>query len=638
MIKIKLVKKTSFITTFLFALLGFSSSLYANNTWSLVGNLNTPRAYHSATTFNGTQVLVAGGNSASVLLNSAEIFNQGTSLWQSTSSMNQARQQHAAVLLDDGRILIAGGSGESSDLASVEIYDPTTTNWTLTSAMSSPRVSALITKLQDGRVLVSGGTTDGVNVTTAEIYDPATNSWTSTGAMVADTAHTNAAVLLNDGRVFIRGHAGYTNGSAVDIQPGDPYYPAESPTKLPQMFDPASNTWSAVSPMNRPKLGGTSILLSDGSVLAVGGERFGGASWGYPIFYCDLPAEIYNPTTDTWTVTNGLNSPGLNPSKVSLLPDGNVLAFGPSITYNVYSACGTDGGKTDLFDTPTGTWAATDIASTRHDNGGAFAALGDGSVLTIGAGTFQEVVEIYTASGTPPEPPARSEFLHVADIDGQGVENNNYPYFTWAATTTFTIKDEDGQPVEGATVSSIYYSSQINPDVCTTDSAGQCNVQITESNSDHSVTVTNITKSLMTYDAAANSDPDGDSDGTTIVIQRPGAPEPWMYVSDIDGSSEKQRRRRWEATVSIQITNWNGDPENFVEVFGVWSGGASGTASCLPSSNGTCEVTSGRLSKSTSSATFTVTDVTSNWFIYDPSLNTDPDGDSNGTSITVNKP
>lgn len=621
-------------------LMGFATSSFANNTWTFVGDLNTERAYHSATTFNSTQVLVAGGNMDSAALDSAEIFDLSTSLWSFTSSMNEARQKHAAVLLDDGKVLVVGGSAAALELASTEIYDPTTASWSAAASMSAPRINALITKLQDGRILVSGGSRAGVGLTSAEIYDPASNSWSSTGAMQSDTVHTNAAVLLNDGRVFIKGHAGYINGPFVDISPDDPYYPEESPTKLPQIFDPTSNSWAAASPMNTPKLGGTAIVLNDGNVLVVGGEVFQEMYWGYPYFHCYVPAEIYDPNTNTWTQTGTQASGSLNPSKVSLLPDGKVLAFGPSIYVNLYSACGSDNGQTDIFDPATGTWNVTDSAETRHHLGGAYATLAGGKVLTIGGGDLKNIVEIYTPSGPSPEPPPRSEILHVGDIDGEAIEHNNYPQFTWSAIATFTILDEEGQAVEGANVSSVRSSLQTTPDVCTTDILGQCSAEtVSPFYSDRSFTVVDISKPLMSYDATANTDPDGDSDGTTIVIPRgDGPPPPTMHVSDLDSSSKKKSKKRWQATVSIKMVNWNNDPEYYVEVFGTWSGGASGIVSCLTNTDGICQVTSNTISNSNTTATFTVTNAVDDNFEYDPTLNTDADGDSNGTSITVSKP
>jgi hypothetical protein len=46
----------------------------------------------------------------------------------------------------------------------------------------------------------------------------------------------------------------------------------------------------------------------------------------------------------------------------------------------------------------------------------------------------------------------------------------------------------------------------------------------------------------------------------------------------------------------------------------------------------------GNIHKRNSSTTFTVDDVSHASLTYDSSANTDPDGDSDGTSITVSKP
>jgi hypothetical protein len=72
-------------------------------------------------------------------------------------------------------------------------------------------------------------------------------------------------------------------------------------------------------------------------------------------------------------------------------------------------------------------------------------------------------------------------------------------------------------------------------------------------------------------------------------------------------------------------------------VSGTWSGGFSGSASCN-TAGGTCKVTTGNLSKSKTSVTFTVTNVAASGATYVPSSNGDPDGDSNGTTVTVLKP
>jgi hypothetical protein len=55
-----------------------------------------------------------------------------------------------------------------------------------------------------------------------------------------------------------------------------------------------------------------------------------------------------------------------------------------------------------------------------------------------------------------------------------------------------------------------------------TGSAGTCGVWRTIGNSQTSVvwTTTGITHATLTYDATANADPDGDSNGTSITVRK----------------------------------------------------------------------------------------------------------------------
>jgi Galactose oxidase, central domain len=73
--------------------------------------MTTVRAGHTATLLSGRQVLVAGGETASGQLASAELYDPATGSWSATGSMNTARGQHTATLLSDGHVLVAGGLG-----------------------------------------------------------------------------------------------------------------------------------------------------------------------------------------------------------------------------------------------------------------------------------------------------------------------------------------------------------------------------------------------------------------------------------------------------------------------------------------------------------------------------------------------
>jgi serine protease AprX len=82
----------------------------------------------------------------------------------------------------------------------------------------------------------------------------------------------------------------------------------------------------------------------------------------------------------------------------------------------------------------------------------------------------------------------------------------------------------------------------------------------------------------------------------------------------------------------------NHNPVTDATVSGSWSGGYSGSGECTTGSGGRCSVSSGYIWRGNSSTTFTVDSVTHATFTYEPANNHDPDGDSDGTSITVSRP
>ena len=107
-----------------------------------------------------------------------------------------------------------------------------------------------------------------------------------------------------------------------------------------------------------------------------------------------------------------------------------------------------------------------------------------------------------------------------------------------------------------------------------------------------------------------------------------------MHVGDLDGSSSGSRR--WGATVTITVHDGDHNPATEAAVSGTWDY-RNTSASCTTNSSGQCSVTLNFIRPSMSSVTFTVNNVTHSSLTYSAAANHDPDGDSNGTSITVAK-
>lgn len=109
-----------------------------------------------------------------------------------------------------------------------------------------------------------------------------------------------------------------------------------------------------------------------------------------------------------------------------------------------------------------------------------------------------------------------------------------------------------------------------------------------------------------------------------------------LHVGDLDNVSVNNGSR-WNVVVLVMVHDASDAPVSNVTVSGSWSNGTTSGGTCTTGADGTCNISKSNLKSSVSSVTFTVTDL-SGPYPYQASANTDPDGDSNGTSITLVKP
>jgi subtilisin family serine protease len=124
---------------------------------------------------------------------------------------------------------------------------------------------------------------------------------------------------------------------------------------------------------------------------------------------------------------------------------------------------------------------------------------------------------------------------------------------------------------------------------------------------------------------------------TPTYTATPGAGT--VHVGDLERSSHWVFGSWvWRGTVTVEVHDAEENPIADATVSGTWSGGYSGSGECTTGSDGRCSIESGNIWRGQSSTTFTVDDIAHASFSYEPTDNHDPDGDSDGTSITVNRP
>ncbi|CAF1404823.1 unnamed protein product [Rotaria sordida] len=294
--------------------------------WSITGNMNYGRSYHTASMLSNGQVLVAGGSgTGSVSLNSAELYNPSTGVWTITGNMIYTRYRHTASVLSNGQVLVAGGYGSGLYLNSAELYSPSTGVWTITGNMSYLRCCYTASILSNGKVLVAGGFGSSPYLNSAELYDPSTGVWTITGN-ISYARYYHTASMLSNGQVLIAG--GYGNGL---------------PLNSAELYNPSTGVWTSTGNMSYTRYHHTASMLSNGQVLVVGGLQSG-------VVYLNS-AELYDPSTGVWTITGNM-SYTRSYHTASVLSNGKVLvAGGRSVSVFMNSA--------ELYDPSTGVWMST---------------------------------------------------------------------------------------------------------------------------------------------------------------------------------------------------------------------------------------------------------------------------------------
>ncbi len=288
--------------------------------------------------------------------------------------------------LPDGRILVNGGD----DASRTSIYNPTTDAWTTGPTMAIPRAYQSSTTLSDGRVFAVGGSWDGgQGGKHGEIWS-ATAGWqrltnaSVTPMLTADRQGVyradNHAWLFgwSGGRVLQAGPSramnwygttgsGSTtsagtragdpdamNGTAVMYDAGKiltlggaPHYQDATATANAHVITINGTTVAArkVASMRYARAYHNSVVLPDGKVLVAGGQS-------YPVPFSDntsvYNAELWDPSTETFTTMAAAAVPRNYHSVAVLLPDARVFVGGSGLC----GSCGTNRFNGEIFTPP----------------------------------------------------------------------------------------------------------------------------------------------------------------------------------------------------------------------------------------------------------------------------------------------
>jgi large repetitive protein len=154
---------------------------------------------------------------------------------------------------------------------------------------------------------------------------------TDPGGTLVTPRSDHTATLLADGRMLLAG--GYDGALAA--------------TASSEIYNPATNTWTATGNLNQGRRNQGTVLLCDGRALSMGGSTTGDVST------VTNSAEIYNPATGLWSVTANMITARSYFDPV-LLANGKVLVAGGHIAGFPFETA-----SCELYDPVTGTWSPT---------------------------------------------------------------------------------------------------------------------------------------------------------------------------------------------------------------------------------------------------------------------------------------
>jgi hypothetical protein len=261
------------------------------------------------------------------------------------------------ALLPDGNLLATGGHELKNGYGSKNsnIFQVATNSWLKGADMNAGRWYPTNCALGNGEMLTIGGSYfNGVSVTqnlTPQVYQ-ADGTWRTLTNINMNSGNYPWTFLAPDGRVFYAGtkrKAGYIDitGNGAWVAGPTSHYGARnagsavmydvgkilivggggaSATNTAEVIDLTSPApeWRYVGSMAFKRKYVNATLLPDGTVLATGGTTRGGNDAAGAV----LAAELWNPTTEQWTLLSSMKNYRLYHSNALLLPDGRVLVAG----------------------------------------------------------------------------------------------------------------------------------------------------------------------------------------------------------------------------------------------------------------------------------------------------------------------
>lgn len=309
----------------------------ALDSWTAVSQTNAPsaREEHSAV-WSGTQMIVWGGLVGEDRLNTGKRYNPLTDVWSSMSTINapQARAYHGSIW--SGNVMVVWGgsgngepeSGVSYDLQDGGRYNPSTDTWTTVRTNTAPSARAKFATVWTGSEMVvwggvhsvwhcSGCWICGCSISPSYLsdggrYNPVTDTWSSVSTNGAPAAREQHSAIWTGTKMIIWG--------GIFVEPTG-WGAVITHFNSGGSYDPAANTWSAVSTVGAPtgRYKHTAAWTGTRMVIWGGTEDNDG--------YLNTGGR-YDPSANTWASVTTSGAPTARWEPTSVWTGSRVLVWG----------------------------------------------------------------------------------------------------------------------------------------------------------------------------------------------------------------------------------------------------------------------------------------------------------------------
>lgn len=262
---------------------------------------------------------------------------------KSVGSTQAVRNWGRSVLLSNGSVLTMG---EPNATTFAELFNPATELWTSAGQFAASDLPLLpsqrhsATLVGDKVIVIGGVTASGLN-NKVWIYDARLQTWTmGADALTRHIAH--GAVAVGTSKVLVIG-GDCQFGGGVTCTSGSV-----------EEYDVTADTWTQKSPMPIPLHSSSTTQLADGRILVAGGSNnFGSVN----------TAQIYDPTTNIWSIGTSSMNESRYYHTATLLLNGKVLVTGGN---QVLNGVATASKTAEIYDPSTNAWSMVASMSTNR--------------------------------------------------------------------------------------------------------------------------------------------------------------------------------------------------------------------------------------------------------------------------------